>query len=73
METDGSRNEYGPVSGRVPGAGSGVDGNHSLFVPLVGHGTGQGSEMQEPPPSVETEPPTESNGGEKILLPVINR
>ncbi|MBX3052028.1 MAG: DUF11 domain-containing protein [Caldilineaceae bacterium] len=74
METDGSRNEYGPVSGRLSSPGNGEGAIAPLFLPLVGQGvsTEPAAPTQEPPPG-EAEPPAEANGGTSILLPLINR
>ena len=74
VEIDGSRNEYGPVSGRVAGVGSGEEGIRQLFLPLVGQGeTVESALPTEEPPAPEVEPPAESNTIPPILLPLINR
>ena len=65
VETDGSRNEYGPVSGTLSGTGNTVDGMHPLFLPLIGQGEVSGNQP--------TEPPTGNEEGTRILIPLISR
>lgn len=74
VEINGSRNEYRPVSGQLSCVGSGVEGNRSLFLPLVCQGqAGELAAPAEDASPTKAEPPAESNGPAPVLLPQVSR